>query len=94
MIALGTNSATCTSATMIVVSVCRHARTRMFHFADRLEKPLTSLLRELDFPNLLSGIDDERIWNANSHLIFDEGTIGESLDHVIGVDSAAGWRPA
>ena len=94
MIALGSNSAPRASAAVIVVSVRRHSRTRMFHFADRLEKPLMPLLREFDFPDLLSGIDDECIRNANFHLVFDKSAIGESLNHVIGVNSAAGWRPA
>jgi len=63
---------------MIVFSVRRHSRTRKFHFADRLEKPLMSLLRELDFPNLLSRINGERVRNANFHLVFDKSAIGES----------------
>jgi hypothetical protein len=92
--ALGPNSATGTSAVMIVVSVRRQSRTCNFDFVDRLEKPPTPLLRELDFPDLLPGIDDERIGHANFHLVFDKSAICESLNHVVGIDSAAGRRPA
>ena len=75
---------------LVVVSVRRYSRARNFHFADR-EQPL---LRELNFPDLLSGIDDDRIWNADFHLVFDKSAICESLDQVIGIDSAAGRRRA
>ncbi|MGC1783538.1 MAG: hypothetical protein WA708_13530, partial [Acidobacteriaceae bacterium] len=71
---------------MIVIPVCRQTRTRNFDRLDHLEEPLTPLLRELDFPDLLSGIDDERIWHTNFHLVFDKSAIGEGPDHVIGID--------
>ena len=74
---------------MIVVSVRLQSRTGPFDLADCPEKPLTPLLRELDFPYPLSGIDDKRIWNTDFHLLFDKSAIGESLDQVIGMDLAA-----
>jgi len=79
---------------MIVVSVRRQTRTRNFDRLDHLKKPLTPLFRELDFPYLLSGINDKRIRHAAIHLVFDKSAIGQGLDHVIGVDTATGWRPA
>ena len=77
-----------------MVSVRRQSRTLKFHFVDRPEKPLTPFLRELDFPDLLPGVEDKRAGQANFHLVFDESAICESLDHVVGVKSTAGRRPA
>ena len=74
---------------MIVVSARRQTRTRNFDRMDRLKKPLAPFLRKLDFSDLLSGVDDERIWHAKFHLVFDKGAICESLNQVIGIDSAA-----
>ena len=79
---------------MIVVSVRRQSRPRSFDLVNRLEQPLAPSIGELDFPDLLSGIDDERIWNANFHLLFDKSAIGESLNQVIGIDPAARRRSA
>jgi hypothetical protein len=79
---------------VIVVSVRRRTGTRKLPFANRPEKPLTPLLRDLDFPDLLSGTDDERIGKANFHLVFNASATGKSLDHVIGVDPATGRWPA
>jgi hypothetical protein len=45
---------------------------------------------ELDLSYLLPGINDERIWDRHIHLVFDESTIGERLDHVVAVDSFTG----
>ena len=61
---------------MIVVSVRRQSRPRSFDLVNRLEQPLALSIGELDFPDLLSGIDDERIWNANFHLLFDVPAAG------------------
>jgi hypothetical protein len=79
---------------VVVIPVCCQTRTRNLDRLDHLEKPLTPLLRELDFPDLLSDIDDERIWHANFHLVLDKSAIGEGLDHVIGIDPAERRRPA
>ena len=77
-----------------MVSVRRHSRPRSFDLVNRLEQPLMPCIGELNFPDPLSGIDDERIWNANFHLLFDKSAIGESLNQVIGIDPAACGRPA
>ena len=77
---------------MIVVSVRRQSRPLSFDIVNRLEQPLAPSIGELDFPDLLFGIDDERIWNANFHLLFDKSAIGESLNQVIGIDRAARRR--
>ena len=79
---------------MIVVSVRLQSRPRSFELVNRLEQPLPPCIGELNFPDLLSGIDDERKWNANFHLLFDKSAIGESLNQVIGIDPAACGRPA
>ena len=71
---------------MIVISVRRQSRPRSFDLVNHLEQPLAPCIGELNFPHLLSGIDDERIWNANLHLLFDKSAIGESLDDVVGAD--------
>jgi len=47
---VGSNSATGAASAVIVVPVCRQMRTRNFNRLDRLKKPLTPLLCELDFP--------------------------------------------
>ena len=50
--------------------------------------------RELRFPNPLSGIDDERIWDMNLHRVFNKGAIPKSLDRVIGANAPrAGGLP-
>lgn len=55
---------------------------------------MTPRLGELDFPDLLSGINDERIWNANFHPVFDKSAICEGLDRVVGVDAFTRRWPA
>jgi hypothetical protein len=53
-----------------VISIGCQAGTRNLDLVDRLENPLTPLICELDFPDLLSGIDYKGIRNTNLHLIF------------------------
>ena len=79
---------------MIVVSVRRQSRPRSFDLVNRLEQPLAPCIGELNFPDLLSGINDERIWHANFHLIFYKSAIGEGLDHMGGVDPSTRRWPA
>lgn len=62
MIAPGPNSATGASAAMIVVSVRRQTRTCNFDCLDHVEKPMTPLLREFDFP-LRWWARPEAAWN-------------------------------
>ena len=61
---------------MIVVSVRRQSRPRSFDLVNRLEQPLAPSIGELNFPDLLSGIDDERIWDTNFHPVFEKSAIG------------------
>ncbi len=60
---MGPNSAAGTSAAVIVVSVRRQSCPSGFDLVNRLEQPLAPSIGELNFPDLLSGIDDERTWN-------------------------------
>lgn len=69
---------------MIVVSVRLQSRPRSFELVNRLEQPLPPSIGELNFPDLLSGIDDKRIWNANFHLVFDVPAAGLSSSDVRG----------
>jgi len=85
-----THSATHTAAAVLVVSICRQARTRDFDFVDGLEKPLAPFVGKRHFPYLLSGINDKRVWDTSFHLVFNQGAIRQSLDHVLGVDPSMG----
>lgn len=67
--------------------ICRQSRTNNFDFVDRLEKPLAPFDRELRFPDPMSGIADERIWEMNLHLVFNKSAIHKRLDRVIGLDA-------
>ena len=94
MIAIRANSAAHTAATVFVVSICCQARTRDFDLADGLEKPLAPFVGKHHFPYLLSRLNDKRIWDTNFHLLFNQGAIRQSLDHMVGVDLSAGRWPA
>jgi hypothetical protein len=76
---------------MVVISICRHSLTRKLNLANRIEKPMAPCVGELDSADLLSCINDQRIWHAYLHLVLDESAIRQGLDHVIRMDLAAGW---
>jgi hypothetical protein len=63
---------------MIAVPLRRQTCTRNLT-SGIVRKPLAPYLREIHFPDLPSGIYDERIGHANFHLVFDKSTIDKSL---------------
>ena len=86
------NSAAGATRPMVVISICRHSLTRKLNLANRIEKPMAPCVGELDSAHLLPRINDQRIWDSNFHLVFNQGAIRQSLDHVVGVDlSASRW---
>jgi hypothetical protein len=50
---------------------------------DDLREPGAACVRVFDAPHLLAGINHESVRDAHSHLIFDEGAIGQVLNPVI-----------
>ncbi len=88
LIASRANSATHATAAVLVVSICCQARTRHFDFVDGLEKPLPPFFGKRHSSYLLPGIDDKRVWDTNTHLVFNQSAIGQSLNHMVGVDSS------
>src|ERR1700739_3374128 len=94
LIAIRANSAAHAAAAVLVVSICCQARTRELDLADSFKKPLAPFVGEHHSPYLLSRINDKRIWDTNFHLVFNQSAIRQSLDHMVGVDLSASWRPA
>ena len=92
LIAVRANSAAHASAAMLVVSICCQSRTRDFEFADGFKKPPAPFVGKHHFSYLLSRINDKRIRDTNFHLVFNQGAIRQSLDHMVGVYlSASRW---
>ena len=60
--------------------------------SDRLHEQLAIGVCELHPSNLLTGINDQAIWNPFPELFFNEYTIDQILDHMIRIDLAASRR--
>jgi hypothetical protein len=61
--------------------------------SDRLHEPCAIGIGELHPSNLMTGINDQAVWNPFPELFFNEGTVGQALDHVIRIDLASSRRP-
>ena len=61
--------------------------------SNRVHEPSAIGVRKLYPSNLLPSINDQAVRNAFPELFFDECTIGQVLDHVIGIHLASGRWP-
>jgi len=54
--------------------------------SNRLHEPCAIGTGELHPSNLLTGINNQAVWDPIPELLFDECTVGQVLDHVIRID--------
>lgn len=83
LIAMRANSAANAASAVLVISICCQVRPCDFDLADGFKKPPTPLVGIRHFPYLLPCINDKCIWDTNFHLVFNQGAIRQSLDHMV-----------
>ena len=86
------NSAAEAARAMFVISMDPPPFARTLELANGVEEPLAARFGEVDSPHLLAGVDDQCIRSGDVHLLLNQRAVSQGLNHVAGINSAAGGR--